>query len=301
MAAKGVEEKPSQTALFGAMRRYIAHREYPNSRFGSDDLAARFLPPSFQFLLRFEKVRLNVKERLNGAFPGMHEYIIARTAYFDRLFTAALNEQTPQIVLLGAGYDSRAYRFASLNQGTRIFELDAAPTQARKKKCLKRAKITIPSQVTFVPIDFNLDSLKEVLEAAGWQASQKTLFIWEGVTYYLHPQSVDATLDFVSRSAHLQSTIAFDLTITITLENQNIYYGVKEFLAAMQAAHANEALTFAIDEGTIWSFLEQRNLKLIEYLDNVEIERTFLKGEDGKPIGRIIGHFRFVSAAPKGQ
>jgi methyltransferase (TIGR00027 family) len=140
MAAKGVEEKPSQTALFGAMRRYIAHREYPNSRFGSDDLAARFLPPSFQFLLRFEKVRLNVKERLNGAFPGMHEYIIARTAYFDRLFTAALNEQTPQIVLLGAGYDSRAYRFASLNQGTRIFELDATPTQARKKKCLKRAK-----------------------------------------------------------------------------------------------------------------------------------------------------------------
>ena len=55
--------------------------------------------------------------------------MIARTAYFDRLFADALSNKTPQIVLLGAGYDSRAYRFANLNHVTRVFELDIAPTQ----------------------------------------------------------------------------------------------------------------------------------------------------------------------------
>ena len=88
----------------------------------------------------------------------MNAYIIARTAYFDSLFVAALNDRVPQIVLLGAGYDSRAYRFGGFNQCTQIYELDNAPTQERKKACLKKAKIEIPQHVAFVPIDFNKEN-----------------------------------------------------------------------------------------------------------------------------------------------
>ncbi len=128
--------------------------------------------------------------------------MIARTAFFDNIFLDALNNKTPQIVFLGAGYDTRAYRFANSNQGTKIFELDAPPTQDRKKKCIKKARIDIPGHVTFVPINFNQESLKDVLDKAGYDHTQKTLFIWEGVSYYLETESVDRTLEFVSRDSH---------------------------------------------------------------------------------------------------
>jgi len=88
-------------------------------------------------------------------------------------------------VLLGAGYDSRAYRFARLNRASRVFELDIAPTQNRKIKCLQAARVGIPSQVEFVPINFNQEPLSSVLEKAGYQNRDKTLFIWKGLATIL--------------------------------------------------------------------------------------------------------------------
>lgn len=301
MTSNSIEQKPSETALFAALRRTIANKDYKNNRFGPDDLAIYFLPPHYQFFLKFRKIRTSTKDKLNVFFPGVNEYLIARTAYFDNLSVAALNDRTPQIVLLGAGYDSRAYRFAKLIQGTKIFELDIAPTQDRKKKCLKKAKIAIPQGVAFVPIDFNRESLKNILEKAGWQNHQKTLFIWEGVSYYLDPKSVEATLKFFSHSAHKDRVIAFDYAISITEENMNDYHGAKEFLQTMKEQHANEELLFSIDEGKIESYLEQRNLKMVEHLDNAEIERRFLTADDGSLIGHIPGYFRFVLTTPKNQ
>lgn len=131
---KSVEQKPSKTALIGALRRTLANKEFENDKYGSDNLAECFLPPHFRFFLGFKKIRANIKNKLDRFLPGMSEYLIARTAYFDRLIVDALNSKIPQIVLLGAGYDSRAYRFATLNHGTRIFESDTVPTQNRKKK-----------------------------------------------------------------------------------------------------------------------------------------------------------------------
>ncbi len=133
--------------------------------------------------------------------------MIARTAYFDSLFVDALKNNFPQIVLLGAGYDTRAYRFAKLNRDTQIFELDITPTQDRKKGCLKKARVDIPQGVKLVPIDFNKESLKDVLEEAGHKKQEQTLFIWEGVSYYLDAESVDATLGFVSGSLHSERAL----------------------------------------------------------------------------------------------
>jgi len=301
MSKKGVEQKHSETALFAALRRAIANKEFKNEKFGPDDLAEYFLPPHFRFFLKFNRIRANTKNKLNGFLPGLNEYMIARTAYFDRLFVDALKNKTPQIVLLGAGYDSRAYRFAKSNHGTRIFELDIAPTQDRKKKCIKKARIDIPKHVTFVPINFNEESLKDVLEKAGYKNHQKTLFIWEGVSYYLEVESVDTTLEFVSHASHHESAIAFDYTISISEENINDYYGVKEFSQKMKEHHANEALMFSIDEGETESFLEQRGLKMVDHLDNKEIEKTLLLNENGSLMGQITGAFRFAMASPNNK
>jgi methyltransferase (TIGR00027 family) len=301
MTDKGVEQKPSETALFAALRRTIAHKEFNNEKFGPDNLAEYFLPPHFRFFLKFKKIRANTKNRLNGFLPGLNEYMIARTAYFDRLFVDSLNNKTPQIVLLGAGYDSRAYRFATLNHGTRIIELDIAPTQDRKKECLRKARIDIPKHVTFIPMNFNQESLKHALEKAEYDNDQKTLFIWEGVSYYLEVESVDATLEFISHAAHPETAIAFDYTISISEDNIKDYYGVKEFAQTMKEHHANEELMFSIDDGETESFLEQRGLEMINHLDNKEIEMAFLLDKNGLLIGQMTGHFRFVLASPAKQ
>ena len=299
MTDKSVQQKPSETALFAALRRTLAHKEFGDEKFGPDHLAEYFLPPHFRFFLRFKKIQANTKEKLNEALPGLTEYMIARTAYFDGLFVDALEKEFPQIVLMGAGYDTRAYRFAELNKGTKIFELDIAPTQNQKKTYLKKARIDIPQRVKLVPIDFNQESLGDVLEKAGFDNQEKTLFIWEGVTYYLDAESVDATLEFVSGSSHPESVIAFDYTLSLSEENLSDYYGAKEFAQTMREHHATEELTFSIREGEIESFLEGRDLKMIEHLDNQEIEKKFLTKKDGTLIGQITGHFQFVSASSK--
>ena len=299
MTDKGVQQKPSETALFAALRRTLANKEFGDEKFGPDYLAEKFLPPHFRFFLKFKKIQANTKEKLNEALPGLTEYMIARTAYFDGLFVDAFENEFPQIVLMGAGYDTRAYRFAELNRGTKIFELDIAPTQNQKKTYLKKARIDTPQNVKLVPIDFNQESLGDVLEKAGFNFQKKTLFIWEGVTYYLDAESVDATLNFVSKSSHPDSMIAFDYTVSLSEDNLSNYYGAKEFAQTMREHHAAEELTFSIREGEIESFLEGRNLKMIEHLDNEEIEKKFLTMDDGTLIGRTTGHFRFVSASPK--
>jgi len=301
MTDKGVEQKPSETALFAALRRTLANKEFKDEKFGPDYLAEHFLPPHFRFFLKFKKIQANTKEKLGEALPGLTEYMIARTAYFDGLFVDALEKDFPQIVLMGAGYDTRAYRFAELNKGTKIFELDIPPTQNRKKGCLKKARIDIPPQVKLVSIDFNRESIKDVLKETGHKKQEKTLFIWEGVSYYLDAESVDTTLEFVSRSSHPDSTIAFDYTVTLSEENMPDYYGAKEFAQTMQEHHTAEELTFSIQEGKIESFLEGRGLKMIEHLDNEEIEKTFLTMDYGALIGQPTGHFRFVSASPKNK
>ena len=301
MTDKGVEQKPSETAMFAALRRTLAHKEFKDEKFGPDYLAEYFLPSHFRFFLRFKKIRENTKEKLNGFLPGLNEYMITRTVYFDNLFVDALKKQFPQIVLLGAGYDTRAYRFAGLNKGTKVFELDILPTQNRKKTCLKKARIEIPQDVKLVPIDFNKESLSDVLEDAGYKEQEKTLFIWEGVSYYLDAESVDATLGFVSHTSHPDSIVAFDYTVTLSEENLANYYGVKEFAQTMREQHAAEELMFSIQEGEIESFLGERGLKMIECLDNEQIEKKFLTTDNGALIGRITGHFCFVAASPKNK
>jgi len=298
MFKKGVAKRHSETAIFAALYRTIANKEFKNERFGSDYLAEYFLPSYFRFFIKFKKIRENFKNKSNRLTPGLYEYMLARTVFFDHVFIGALNENIPQIVLLGAGYDTRAFRLAKLNKAAKIIELDITATQNRKKKCLKKAHLEIPEQVTLVPIDFNKESLQNVLENAGYDHDEKTLFIWEGVSYYLEPESVDATLAFVNKSSPNESVIVFDYAVSISEENIDNYYGVKEFAQTWRKHRSGELFRFTIDEGKIEPFLEQRGLKIVNHLDHKEIEKTFLLNENGSLIGQITGFFRFAMASP---
>jgi methyltransferase (TIGR00027 family) len=294
MANQGVDQKPSETALFAALRRALAHQVYGDDKFGPDYHAEIFLPPHFRFFLKFQKIRDNTREKLNEALPGLTEYMIARTVYFDQVYKDALKEKLPQIVLLGAGYDTRAFRFQYLSQDTKVFELDIFPTQERKSNCLNKKRIEFPQNYFLLPIDFNQDSLLDVLQRGGWNGAKRTLFIWEGVSYYLERDSVSNTLAFFRNQTAPDSIMAFDYTISLTEDNMDDYYGARGFKQTMAEHHANEALLFSLSEDEMETFLKAQGFTIKEHLNNQEIEKRFLTDENGTLIGKMTGHFRFL-------
>jgi methyltransferase (TIGR00027 family) len=122
----------------------------------------------------------------------------------------ALEDGTEQIVNLGAGLDSRAYRLTGSWGNGRVFEIDFPSTQEYKKRKVASVFGAPPRNLTYVPIDFTRQSLEHVLPSHGYRAGAKTLFIWEGVTLYLPKDAVQSTLAFVARTAGPGSSIIFD-------------------------------------------------------------------------------------------
>jgi methyltransferase (TIGR00027 family) len=299
MSKRSAKGRDSQTALLTALYRAVGRKEFQNQKVGSDYLAEYFLPFHIRFLIKSRRLRSRGKEKNKAQMPGVFEYVLARTAFFDDVFTEALNGGIPQIVLLGAGYDTRAYRFSELNKCSRIIELDNAATQNRKKKCLEKFKIDIPEQVIYMPMDFNKESLKDALQSAGYEGSKKTLFSWEGVCMYLDPTSIDSILGLVSHSSHAKSVVAFDYAITVSDDNSHNYYGAEEIISIMKSPRSNESFKFTIEEDNIESFLDQRGLKLVKHLDHRQVEESFLTGKNGASIGQPNGIFRFAIASPK--
>ncbi len=121
--------------------------------------------------------------------PEMELGVALRTAFLDEI---VLGWVGTQVVLLGAGLDTRAARFA--RPGLRFFEVDHPATQAYKKSAIARLDDYPKGASTFVTCDFEHDDFAALLPKAGFDKNQKTLIFWEGVTAYLTHEAVDATL-----------------------------------------------------------------------------------------------------------
>ena len=201
-------------------------------------------------------------------------------------------------MFLGAGYDSRPYRFRDLIKGTSLFELDIHTTQQRKMELLHQAGISIPEQLILVSINFNTDNLKEVLLRAGYDQKRKTLFIWEGVTHYLLPKAVDDTLSFIKSNSPPGSTVCFDYT-SIFPDRFDLQ-DVKELIANRRASASREPSRFGIAKGEITSFLSERGYEVIDQLTPQDMERNYLTLRDGSSAGKVAAIFCFVHASVAG-
>jgi methyltransferase (TIGR00027 family) len=142
---------------------------------------------------------------------GMHQYLGARTAFFDSIVVRALDGGTQQIVIGGAGYDGRALRYAT--PGVRWFELDHPATQQDKVSRLKRLGIAT-DRVSFVAADFNSGHVPELLQAAGLDPAAATLFLLEGVAVYLAPEVLERLLGEFRAVAARGSTLVISMPVT---------------------------------------------------------------------------------------
>lgn len=160
--------------------------------------------------------------------PGTYWFLQARAKHFDRSLLHAVEEGVEQVVILGAGYDTRAYRFREALAEVAIFEVDVASTQAQKKRHLNQLFGAVPNHVCFVEIDFNTQSIPEVLEAAGFERGKPTFFLWEGVIYYLPEESVRSVLGAIRELGGPGSMLVIDYILQAALEGDPTLYGAAE-------------------------------------------------------------------------
>jgi len=282
---KRIESKTSRTAEFNCMVRAASFYE-KRPQYKSDDYIATKMIP--KFFLPVVKIGIIRNLFWNRFFPpGMYEYVIARTKFIDSIFKKAVLSEFDQIVIFGAGFDSRGIRFDDLNQKTMIFELDAPVTQEAKINQLKKRGIEINPHIIFVSMDFNKELIEERLTESGFNSKQKSLFILEGLIFYLTSEAVDKTFRVINTLAGKGSEVVFDYIYSSVLRGENLYYGESEVFKGVEKE--NEPWCFGIEKGEIESFLTKRNLRLIRNLDSEELEKEFFKDDQGNNIARING------------
>ncbi len=212
---------PSVTA-----RRVAAHR------LGLSRLAAAYGNPAAD-----EAVTADVAAGLVAPANRMHDYLAARTSFFDRTVVGAIDRGVRQVVVGAAGYDGRAFRYAK--PGVRWFEVDHPATQRDKLERLARLGIAA-SQVRFVEADFTRDQVADRLRAAGLESTWPSLFLLEGVAVYLEPAVLETVLEQLRQVAAPGSRLA----ISVSLSREHDEGARARFQAAVAALGEPARSTF---------------------------------------------------------
>lgn len=227
-------------------------------------------------------------------FPGIIGNLVCRTRFIDDVLESALADDVEQVVILGAGFDTRAYRITGMDS-IDVFEVDHPEVQVTKRERLESVFGKIPFHVTLVPIDFDTQSLAAALNRADFDFGKKTLFIWEGVTQYITEPAVDSTLQTVAETAEggsivftyieegiingrsrteLDEAIFFKERIPVSTVN-----GEEDVTLEMTEAQGNPWKT-GFDPDKIGSYLAERGLSLQEDIGARGYRKRYLKPID---------------------
>lgn len=191
-----------------------------------------------------------VRAYIDRQWPGARTSAVARTKFIDDAAEAALRSGVAQVVIFGAGFDARACRIPSTARAV-VFEVDHPSTSARKRRVVETALGSLPHHLRFVPIDFTADVLSQAMSAADYDPSQRTLFIWEGVTNYLTEAAVDETLRWCAGAA-VGSTVLFTYVHRQVLDSPEGFEGTEKLFATLRAV--GECWTFGLDPSSVGTF-----------------------------------------------
>lgn len=264
-----------------------------DARVCNDPVAVKLIRPGMGFLAKTALGRRLFLKMINPMQIAVVGYIPLRTRLIDDTLQSAIKDGLEQLVILGAGYDTRPYRFEDLKNKVEVFEVDLKEIQSDKQNRLTKAFGSAPDHVIYVPIDFEKDDLGDCLRAKGYDANLKTFFIWEGVTQYIDAEAVDGTLDFVARNSQPGSSIIFDYTFAdvITGTNENPF--AKQMLEMAQ--QLGEPYKFGIDPKSIGEFLSKRGFSHVEDHSVAElIQRYHTPANSHRPVMDLFHIVRAV-------
>jgi methyltransferase (TIGR00027 family) len=214
---------PSRTAILVAAARAFGALE-PDESVRNPDSLANLLIGQPELALISEHPICTCLERdyseasQDPAIMMFAAMMIWRTRFIDEALVRAVKNGTRQVVILGAGFDSRAYRFRDLLKDCRVIEVDAAPTQKYKRRRVEEALHEVPTNVIYCTIDFAKDNLTEGLRQSGFNEGERTFYIWEGVCMYLPEDSVREMLQWLASHSHPGSSVVLDYTNSLGIE-----------------------------------------------------------------------------------
>jgi methyltransferase (TIGR00027 family) len=255
------EGQASRTAEYVALFRAIESSLPSDRRLFEDSFARRFLSPRFALLVaacRLPGVADLVSRYIDARWAGARSSAVARTRFIDDALKGSLEQGIEQVVILGAGFDSRAYRLRGLS-GVVVFEVDHPDTLARKRSVLGHASAGVVSNHRFVGVDFNSADLRRVMAEAGYSTRLRTFFLWEGVTNYLTEGAVDKTLRWCARGAP-GSRVLFTYVHSAVLDHPETFAGTQRLFATLRAS--GEEWKFGLDPSDLEAFLVERGLEL---------------------------------------
>lgn len=277
-------DKASKTAQYMALFRALETNRKAKTRLFADPYAISFLTRRLRLTARctnIPAIRNWVGRIIHKKIPGAFSSGVARTRYIDDILKHTIKTGVQQVIILGAGYDTRALRLDFL-QRTPVIEIDHPNTSKLKMDVLKKKLGKLPTNVTYCQIDFN----KQELNSVPVDISKTTTVIWEGVTNYLTADAVSKTFSFIGKLPR-GSYVIFTYVHKKVLENPGQYLGGEKLLSDLQAGQ--EPWTFGFLPEELPAYLTKFNFSLVEDLGAVEYRNRYMAGrsEEGYEFYRV--------------
>lgn len=286
------EDQPSTTAENNAILKAIETLRPEDERICHDPFAKYFLPEQTKMVIHLDSERRKILHRWEGSVPGVCNAVLARTRFMDDCLTDAIEKGLGQVVIIGAGYDTRALRIKGLKGNATVFELGHPATQRTKIKRLKRALSSLPEHVKYIPVRLHKDDLAAKLNASGYDNHLKTFFIWEGVTYYIPLSTIAGILTFISKHSAKGSSVVFDYFPPSVADGT---CKLKEAIRLRDGLkQMGEKIVFGIDPDKISTFLHNYGLHPVRNMNSKAFKKRHFKGPNTQR--QVSEIFNFVYA-----
>ncbi|MBW8686944.1 class I SAM-dependent methyltransferase [Chitinophaga rhizophila] len=270
----------SRTAQYMALFRALETNRPSGKRLFTDPYAFSFLTARFKFITQLSVVPFirNLVDRIiRRKIPGALSSGIARTRYIDELLQQTVRDGVKQVVILGAGYDTRALRLGFL-RALPVIEVDHPATARSKQERLLRSLGRLPAHVRYLEIDSNEQKL-EHLSPQCIDKSLPTVFIWEGVSNYLSPEAVAATFAFMGQFA-AGTYIIFTYVDEKVLRSPAAFFGGEKLIQELK--QEEEQWTFGLEPFLVRRYLDDFGIELLEDHSAVEYRSYYLPERNDK-------------------
>lgn len=219
---------------------------------------------------------------LERANPGAYGFMLARVRAMDDVIREELAAGLSQLVVLGAGYDTRAYRMGDELSGVRVFEVDQPDMSRDKRKRVAQAIGEPPRNVRYVEVDFNRERFDARLTENGYDTSARTLFILSGVSMYLPEATVRDLLTQVAGSSSGHGSIVFDYFFKDLSVDPDRYYGGRKWIESVKKV--GEEFRYGASTSALDALLAECGLHLPSHSGMAELAERYLVRSDGTQI-----------------
>ena len=265
----------SRTAQYMALFRALETRRPKDKRLFSDPYAIHFLDRRLRIISRCASLPLinnRISKIIQKKIPGAYSSGLSRTKFIDDLVIQTIGRGTKQLIILGAGFDTRALRLDSL-RNIPVVEIDHPDTAALKINTLKKINHCLPANVRYLQIDFNKQSLQNLLKENNVDTMLPTTIVWEGVTNYLSKEAIDSTFAVLNLFAK-GSFVIFTYVNSEVLNNPSSFFGAEKLLTDLTTIE--ERWTFGFNPSELKPYLTNYNFKLLHDAGAAEYRHQYI-------------------------